>query len=80
MQEFYAHGKLLISGEYLVLKGAIALAVPTKFGQKMQIIEEPGSDNIIHWKSYDVNNNCWAEVLLSKDDLLPFRGSVVLHY
>jgi mevalonate kinase len=76
MQEFYAHGKLLISGEYLVLKGAIALAVPTKFGQKMEIIDEPGSDNIIHWKSYDVNNNCWAEVLLSKDDLLPFRGSV----
>lgn len=75
MQEYYAHGKLLISGEYLVLKGAMALAVPTRFGQRMQVIEEAGVDNIIDWKSFDVNNKCWAEVLFSKEDLQPVTGS-----
>jgi len=76
MQEYYAHGKLLISGEYLVLKGAMALAVPTKFGQRMNVVEEASADNVIHWQSFDVNNVCWAEVIFSKDDLQPFRGSI----
>ena len=36
---FHANGKLLISGEYLVLDGALALAVPTRFGQNLQVTE-----------------------------------------
>ena len=32
-QTFYSNGKLLITGEYVVLDGAKALALPTKFGQ-----------------------------------------------
>ncbi len=76
MQQYYAHGKLLISGEYLVLKGAMALAVPTKYGQRMTVVEETSADNILHWQSFDANNVCWAEVIFSKEDLQPFRGSV----
>jgi mevalonate kinase len=38
-QTFYSNGKLLITGEYLVLDGAKAFALPTKFGQSL-IIEE----------------------------------------
>jgi len=34
---FHARGKLLLSGEYLVLKGALALAIPLKNGQSMHI-------------------------------------------
>ncbi len=34
---FYAHGKLLLTGEYLVLEGARALAVPVNRGQFLQI-------------------------------------------
>ena len=34
---FHAHGKLLISGEYLVLRGAKALSVPLKYGQSLQV-------------------------------------------
>ncbi len=34
-QNFYSYGKLLLSGEYLVLDGAIALAVPVKLGQSL---------------------------------------------
>jgi hypothetical protein len=45
-QTFYSNGKLLITGEYLVLDGAKAFALPTKFGQSL--IEE-GSDKAIQW-------------------------------
>ena len=46
METFYSHGKLLISSEYAVLDGAIALALPTKFGQSLDV--ESNSDNTIH--------------------------------
>jgi mevalonate kinase len=39
MNHFYAHGKLLLSGEYLVLKGALALALPLNKGQKLTVEE-----------------------------------------
>lgn len=62
MQEFYACGKLLLSGEYLVLRGAEALAVPTRYGQKL--VYEAESENI-HWQSIDKDGNCWLEVEIS---------------
>ncbi|ASB47713.1 GYDIA family GHMP kinase [Alkalitalea saponilacus] len=46
---FHANGKLLITGEYLVLNGAKALAVPLKKGQSMKI-EEDESNGFI-WKA-----------------------------
>ena len=36
-QTFYSNGKLLITGEYVVLDGAKALALPTKFGQSLVV-------------------------------------------
>ncbi|MEO8516168.1 MAG: GYDIA family GHMP kinase [Flavobacterium sp.] len=56
---FYSNGKLLITGEYVVLDGAKALALPTKFGQNLII--KNGKDNIIHWKSYDYDGSIWFE-------------------
>lgn len=38
MKTFYANGKLLITGEYLVLKGATALAVPLNKGQSLSVL------------------------------------------
>ena len=32
---YYSNGKLLITGEYVVLDGATALAIPTKYGQSL---------------------------------------------
>lgn len=58
-QEFYSNGKLLISGEYAILDGALSLAIPTKYGQKMEV-----SDNLteqIIWKSLDEKNDVWFE-------------------
>lgn len=47
---FYSSGKLLLSGEYLVLVGALALAMPVRFGQKMTVTEISGSKSIA-WKT-----------------------------
>jgi mevalonate kinase len=59
MQTFYSHGKLLISSEYAVLDGAQALALPTKFGQKLKV--ESTSGNLIHWKSISNSGKIWFE-------------------
>lgn len=58
-KEFYSNGKLLITGEYLVLDGAKAFALPTKFGQNL-IVEEKSTPEI-HWKSYDSDGSLWFE-------------------
>ena len=60
MASFYSNGKLLITGEYLVLDGAKALAIPTKFGQHLEVkkIDEPK----LIWESYSDTNNLWLQV------------------
>jgi len=52
---YYSHGKLLLSGEYLVLNAALALAVPVKFGQHIQLDHGFKEDKII-WETY-MNDN-----------------------
>lgn len=56
---FYSTGKLLITGEYVVLDGANALAVPTKLGQELQVktLNKPK----IKWSSLDEQNNVWLK-------------------
>ncbi|WP_167596172.1 GYDIA family GHMP kinase [Leeuwenhoekiella sp. ZYFB001] len=56
-QHFYGHGKLLITGEYLVLDGALALAIPTKKGQKLTVAEaeQPG----ITWEGLKESGEVW---------------------
>ena len=64
---FYSHGKLLLSGEYAVLDGALALAVPTRQGQLMEI--STGTAPGLTWKSLDVDGNCWLDTYLSPEVL-----------
>jgi len=61
---FNSRAKLMISGEYAVLKGALSLAIPLRFGQKLTITEKEGTPSVI-WKSM-VNNGLWfySELLL----------------
>lgn len=56
---FYSNGKLLITGEYLVLDGAKAFALPTKLGQNL--IVENGDQKEISWKSHDADGSIWFE-------------------
>jgi len=57
VETFYSRGKLLLSGEYLVLKGAKALALPLKFGQTLEV-EKRDEGNGIIWESY-MYNTIW---------------------
>ena len=66
-QSFRAHGKVLLSGEYLVLDGALALGLPTSLGQGLTIKESSGMD--IMWESYDPDGNKW---FAAKIDLFGF--------
>ena len=59
MKSFYSHGKLLLTGEYVVLDGAIALAVPTVYGQSLEI--KNGTIGKLKWTSLDENGNVWFE-------------------
>lgn len=56
---FHSKGKLLLTGEYVVLDGAKALALPTKKGQSL-VIEENDS-GILIWQSFDCHNKIWYE-------------------
>lgn len=72
-QTFYSNGKLLITGEYLVLDGAKAFALPTKLGQNLII--EKGTKKEIIWKSYDADKSIWFEDSISFSEILSERNS-----
>lgn len=55
----YSNGKLLLTGEYVVLDGATSLAVPTKFGQ--DLIVEPIKEPQLIWGSFTHTGECWFE-------------------
>lgn len=50
MNSFSAHGKLLLTGEYLVLKGAIAIGLPTRLGQSLKV--ETVCTPSLQWNAY----------------------------
>ncbi len=60
-QYFFGHGKLLLSGEYFVLDGAQALALPTKVGQSLSVKYSPSFSPKLTWKSFDLNGDLWFE-------------------
>ncbi|SDK91616.1 Mevalonate kinase [Salinimicrobium catena] len=67
MQKFYSHGKLLITGEYVVLDGATALALPTRFGQSIEV--KKAENGFIQWTSYDHEENIWFEAEIALDEI-----------
>ncbi|MEO8823605.1 MAG: GYDIA family GHMP kinase [Ginsengibacter sp.] len=61
---YFASGKLLLFGEYLVLKGSGCLAIPLKYGQKMQV--ENSDQNNFNWVS-KIDEKVWFSCAFSKD-------------
>ena len=59
-----SYGKILITSEYTVLKGALALAIPTKFKQSLSFTKN--HSNSLVCESYDFENKIWfnCELLL----------------
>lgn len=56
VKTFRSNGKLLITGEYAVLDGALSLALPTKKGQLLSVLPH---ENGFLWESFDCNNEIW---------------------
>lgn len=65
-QEFYAHGKLLICGEYVVLDGVKSLAFPTVFGQKLSVKNNTCSSHFVEWKAFNLLGKKWMDVRLDR--------------
>ncbi len=65
---FYGHGKLLISAEYFVLDGALALAVPTKFGQTLRARQLHSTDSTLYWVALNNKKQAWLNLVFDTTD------------
>jgi mevalonate kinase len=65
---YKSNAKLMISGEYLVLRGAEALAIPLKFGQTLKVSEHSGRPSLV-WKTY-VKGQHWFDAIFSLDEFV----------
>ena len=72
-----AKGKLLLSGEYFVLDGALALALPVRYGQTLEVYGgETGSEGAsLEWVSRDEQGQVWFEARYRLPDLSPLQTS-----
>ena len=65
--EIYSSGKVLLTGEYVILDGALSLASPTKFGQYLKL--EENQSNLISWKSINYDEKIWFECTIKNENL-----------
>tara|TARA_R100001369_G_scaffold38462_1_gene64207 strand:+ start:70376 stop:71305 length:930 start_codon:yes stop_codon:yes gene_type:complete len=68
MRRFYSNGKLLITGEYVVLDGALSLALPTKFGQSLEVTKS--EKHGVEWKALDNENKVWLSCFFDLDEIM----------
>ena len=67
MTKYHANGKFLLSGEYLVLQGARALALPLNLGQSLEVTTIDDTNGMIHWDAY-TPKGFWFASIFSKHD------------
>ena len=65
--DYYSHGKLLLTGEYAILDGAKGLAVPTQFGQSLSV--RPTKTAELQWTSTTDTNTPWLTASFDLVDL-----------
>ncbi len=67
-QNFYGHGKLLLTAEYFVLDGALALAVPTRAGQRFTLAPLRGDQPYdLQWSMSHPGSPTASELYLSQE-------------
>ena len=71
VRDYYTKGKLLISGAYGVLDGAIGFALPTKLGQRFCF--ETDSSKNIECKAVDDKGSTWFEAEFDLKSLVPLK-------
>lgn len=57
---FSAPGKVMLTGEYAVLKGSLSFAVPSKLHQHLHV--DPLPEGGLHWTAKDCQGVPWLEV------------------
>ena len=72
---FHSNGKLLLSAEYFVLDGALALALPTCLGQSIHIKGTERTANQLFWKSFDEKGVIWFEGQFQLPDVKFLAGT-----
>lgn len=60
---FYSNAKILLTAEYAVLEGALALALPVKFGQWLEAAEN--NSGKISWEAFEYGKE-WFSAAFSK--------------
>ena len=70
---YYSNGKLLLSGEYGVLDGALALAIPTQYGQSLKI--KSSNTPTLHWESLDPKGTVWFSAEFDTNSLTTLSSS-----
>ena len=70
MSHYQAHGKFLLTGEYLVLKGALALALPLKLGQSLDVSLADTDTHRLHWIAQQPDQP-WFSVMFDTNTLEP---------
>ena len=70
-EEYYSNGKLLLTGEYFILNGALSLALPLRMGQTMKVRYLNDNSGILYWNTY-VQDELWFQTafLVTNFDLL----------
>lgn len=63
---YHSNGKFLVTGEYLVLKGALALATPLKLGQSLTV--ETACTPSLQWDANNPNGP-WFSATLNPENL-----------
>ncbi len=65
---YSSNGNLIITGEYFVLAGAKALAVPLLFGQQMKVEASPSNLASIHWTAVE-QEKPWFEAKFVSENI-----------
>ena len=69
-QTYHSNGKFLLTGEYLVLKGALSLALPLKLGQSLHVSLADTDTHRIHWIASQPKKP-WFSALFDSETLQP---------
>jgi len=69
MKTYRSNGKLFLIGEYIVIDGAKAFALPTKYGQCLFVENSSEIENLITWKAIKFDNSIWFETEIRLNDL-----------
>lgn len=63
MTHYHVNGKFLLTSEYLVLKGALALALPLKMGQNLDMELLETNDNVLFWDASQPDGHWFSAVI-----------------